>query len=89
MRSADEAFSSAHFPLNRIGCSGTQRKNDTDVPLRDALDDGSRWRRGGPWPSSLLYAVYQQSVLVIVRKTMLGFQLLSLDLIFPNGILAA
>ena len=48
-------------------------KNDTDVPLRDSLDDGSRWRRGGPWPSSLLDAVYQQSVLVIVRKVMLGF----------------
>ena len=48
-------------------------KNDTEVSLRNALDDGSRWRRGGPWPSSLVCAVYQQSVLVIVRKTMLGF----------------
>ena len=31
----------------------------------------------------------QQSILVIGRKTMLGFQLLILDLIFPNGTLVA
>src|SRR5437762_2159504 len=53
------------------------------------LDDGSRWRRGWPRPSSLLHAVYQQSVLVVVGETMLGFELLSLDLIFPDGILVA
>ena len=52
-------------------------------------DDGSRWRRGGPWPSSLVYAVYQQSIFVVVCKTMLGFQLLSLDLICSNGTLVA
>src|SRR6266850_4098674 len=53
------------------------------------MNDGSRWRRGGPWPSSLFYAVYQQSILVIVFKTLLGFPFLLLDLIFPNGILVA
>ena len=40
-------------------------------------------------PSSLGYAVGQQSILIIVRKTMLLFELLLLDLILPDGILIA
>src|SRR5258706_14944583 len=47
--------------------------------------DGVEEGRGPP----LHYAVYQQLIFIIVGKTMLGFQLLIVDLIMPNGTLAA